>query len=190
VNPSNPQGPFSSPIPDHLAPPNGRFGASASFVYDAFGRRMKKTVSGTVSQFLYDRRNPVQELNSSNQATANLMTGLRIDEIFQRTDSTGARSFLTDMLGSTLDSAGTIQTNYTYQPFGATTVSGSANGNSYDFTGRENDGSGLYFYRARYYHPTFQRFVEQDPISFAGGSSNLYQFALNAPLNWRDPVVS
>ncbi len=29
VKPSSPHGPFSTPIPDHLAPPNGRFGAIA-----------------------------------------------------------------------------------------------------------------------------------------------------------------
>jgi len=37
-----------------------------------------------------------------------------------------------------------------------------------EFTGRENDGTGLYFYRARYYNPTFQRFIAQDPIGFGG----------------------
>jgi RHS repeat-associated protein len=35
-------------------------------------------------------------------------------------------------------------------------------------TGRENDGTGVYFYRARYYSATFQRFIAQDPIGFAG----------------------
>ena len=29
VNPSSPHGPFSTPIPDHFAPPNGRLGAIA-----------------------------------------------------------------------------------------------------------------------------------------------------------------
>jgi RHS repeat-associated protein len=58
-----------------------------------------------------------------------------------------------------------IVTNYTYQPFGATTAAGSANTNSYQFNGRENDATGLYFYRARYYSPTFQRFIAQDPVA-------------------------
>ncbi len=34
----------------------------AGFVYDAFGRRMNKTISRSTSQFLYDGLNPVQEL--------------------------------------------------------------------------------------------------------------------------------
>src|SRR5713226_2976080 len=162
---------------------------AASFVYDAFGRRVKKTISGTTTQYLYDGLNPVQELNSSNVATANLLTGLNIDEFFSRTDSSGARSFLTDMLGSTLavtDSSGTIQTQYTYEPFGNVTLSGAANGNSYQFTGRENDGTGLYFYRARYYSPTFQRFIAQDPAEFAGSGPNLYTYAAADPIDNRD----
>jgi len=151
---------------------------------------MKKTAGGTTTQFLYDGLNPVQELNSSNVATANLLTGLNIDEFFSRTDSSGARSFLTDILGSTLaltDSSGTFQTQYTYEPFGNVTVSGPANGNSYQFTGRENDSAGLYFFRARYYSPTFQRFVSQDPIGFASGDASLYAYVLDRPTDFTDP---
>jgi RHS repeat-associated protein len=149
---------------------------------------MNKTVNGTTTQFLYDGLNPVQELNSSNGVVANLLTGLRVDEYFTRTD-TATSTFLADALGSTaglVGSGGTIATSYTYQPFGATTVGGSANGNSYQFTGRENDGTGLYFYRARYYSPTFQRFIAQDPIGFRGGDRNLYGYVSNGPTNFRD----
>jgi RHS repeat-associated protein len=45
-----------------------------------------------------------------------------------------------------------------YEPFGTTTVIG-ATGNNYDYTGRESDGTGLKYYRARYYHPSLQRFI-------------------------------
>jgi RHS repeat-associated protein len=55
------------------------------------------------------------------------------------------------------------------------------------FTGRENDATGLFYYRARYYSPTLQRFVSQDPISFAGGDSLLYGYAFQNPVNIRDP---
>ncbi len=74
-------------------------GTSASFQYDAFGRRVSKTIGG-MTQYLYDGANPVQEL-SGTTASANLLTG-GLDEYFQRTDLAGARSFLTDALGSTL----------------------------------------------------------------------------------------
>jgi RHS repeat-associated protein len=92
-------------------------------------------------------------------------------------------------LGSTLalsDSAGNTQTQYTYEPFGATTVTGQANGNSFRYTDREDDGTSLYFYRARYYSPKFQRFVSEDPIGFYGGM-NLYSYVGNQPLLLIDP---
>jgi YD repeat-containing protein len=74
---------------------------NGSFAYDAFGRRRSKTVGGTTTQFLYDGLNPVQEL-SGGSPTANLLTGLSIDEYFTRTDASGVRNFLTDALGSTV----------------------------------------------------------------------------------------
>ena len=57
----------------------------------------------------------------------------------------------------------------------------------YQFTGRENDGAGLYFYRARYYSPTFQRFVAQDPLDFRGDDTNLYRYVLDSPVDFIDP---
>lgn len=151
---------------------------------------MSKTISGTTTQFLYDKLNPVQELNGSNGVVANLLTGLRIDEYFTRTAGGTTSTFLADALGSTIGlvsaNNGPLATSDTYQPFGATTVGGAANGNSYEFTGRENDGTGLYFYRARYYSPTFQRFVSQDLIDFAGGDANLYAYVRNAATDSTD----
>jgi len=41
--------------------------------------------------------------------------------------------------------------------------------------------------RARYYHPTLQRFVSEDPIGFAGGF-NLYNYVDNSPPNRVDPL--
>ena len=172
---------------NHLTAISG--GTTASFVYDAFGRRVQKTVNGTSTQFLYDRSNPVQEIQGGT-ASANLLTGLGIDERFQRTDSAGARDYLIDILGSTLaltDSSGTIQTFYTYEPFGNTAMSGAASANPFQFTGRENDGTGSYFYRARYYNPTLSRFVSEDPIGLAGGSTDLYSYVGNSPTNRVDP---
>ena len=163
--------------------------STASFAYDADGRRAQKTIGSTSTQFLYDGSNPVQEIQNG-APSANLITGLGIDEYFQRTDSAGARNYLTDFLGSSLaltDSTGTIQTQYSYDPFGNSATSGQASSNPYQFTGRENDGTGLDYYRARYYSPTFQRFIAQDPIDFLGGI-DLYAYVANDPVNFTDPM--
>jgi RHS repeat-associated protein len=159
-----------------------------------FGRRFTKTVGGTTTQFLYDGYNPVQELGtgSTPPVQANLLTGLNIDEYFTRTDSSGnVSTLLRDALGSTVGLVGsgqTVSTNYAYQPFGATTASGASNGNVYQFTGRESDGTGLYYYRARFYSPTYQRFITQDPVGFRGGDTNLYGYVWEKPTDWSDAV--
>jgi len=167
-------------------------GSTASFQYDPLGRRALKTVNSATTQFLYDGHNPVQELDGSSppNVTANLLTGRRIDEYFTRTDSAGARNFLTDVLGSTIglaDSSGTLQTQYSYDPFGNATVTGAASANPYQFTGRENDGTGLDYYRGRYYSPDQQRFTSQDPLEFGGGDANLYAYVQNEPTLDTDP---
>jgi hypothetical protein len=55
-------------------------------------------------------------------ASVNTITGL-FDEVFARTDASGVHVLTADALGSTLaltDGGGTIQTQYTYEPFGST----------------------------------------------------------------------
>jgi len=86
------------------------------------------------------------------------------------------------------DDAGAVQTSYTYEPFGTTTLTGQANGNPLQYTGRENDGTGLYYYRARYYSPARQRFISEDPLEFYGGDPNLYAYVSNSPMNYTDPA--
>jgi RHS repeat-associated protein len=138
-----------------------------------------------------DGVNPVQETSGAT-VLANILTGLGIDELFTRTDVPAATTshLLPDALGSALalaDSAGAVQTEYTYEPFGKTTVTGASNTNPFQYTGRENDGTGLYYYRARYYHPGLQRFISEDPIEFVGGGINLYAYVANNPVIFSDP---
>jgi RHS repeat-associated protein len=97
---------------------------------------------------------------------------------------------LKDALGSTIalvDSSGNLQTSYTYDPYGGTSVTGTANGNEFQYTGRENEGTGLYFYRARYYSSLLGRFISEDPLGFAGSGANLYAYVFNSPTNLVDP---
>ncbi len=152
--------------------------------YDAFGRR---TLNPAGQNLLYDGGNLVQE-QSGGSVTANLLTGLGIDERFVRTDSSGDHSYLIDGLNSTValtDSNANAAAQYTYDPFGNTTMTG-ASTNVQEFTGRENDGTGLYYYRARYYSPQMGRFISEDPMQFRA-DVNFYSYAGNAPTEFIDP---
>jgi RHS repeat-associated protein len=158
---------------------------NVSLQYDARGRRIQNA-AGT--SFLYDGANAAQNL-SGGVVTANLLSG-GIDENFSRTDASGASAPLTDALGSTValvDSNGNIQTTYSYDPFGNTSAAGSSTTNVVQYTGRENEGNGLYYYRARYYSPVLGRFISEDPLNFNGGSVNLYAYVRNDPTDLVDP---
>jgi RHS repeat-associated protein len=157
---------------------------STSMQYDAFGRRSRNRQN---TSFVFDGVNVVQELFGS-MVSANLFNG-GIDEIFARTDSLGAFTPLKDALGSTIalvDSTGSISTTYSYDPFGNTIVSGASNSNVFQYTGRENEGNGLYFYRARYYSPVLGRFISEDPKGFSAGA-NFYRYADGNPISYSDP---
>ena len=67
----------------------------------------------------------MQELSGTGAVLANLLTGLGIDEPFTRSGGPGTRTLLGDALGSTLalaDDTGAVQTTYTYEPFGTSSV--------------------------------------------------------------------
>lgn len=127
------------------------------------------------------RRSPIH----SSTPTTILSGG--VDQFFVR----GNRSLLTDGIGSTValaDPTGAVTGTYTYEPFGRTTATGDGTTNPYRFAGREDDGAGLYNYRARFYDPGTARFVSEDPTLFASGDSNFYAYAYNSPTNLVDPL--
>lgn len=162
---------------------------TASFQYDPFGRRTQKTINGATSAYLYDGWTPVQEQTGA--TIANLLTGTGVDEYLTRTDGTGRRSVLTDVIGSTIaltDDTGNVVTEYTYDPFGATTATGEASANAFQYTGRENDSAtGLYYYRTRYYSPSLHRFISEDRVDVTPWETNLYAYVGNDPLGFIDP---
>jgi RHS repeat-associated protein len=157
---------------------------SVGLQYDAGGRRIKNA-AGT--SFLYSGPNATQEL-SGTAPTANIWSG-GVDELFQRADGNGTVAPLTDALGSIIglvNSSGSIVTTYSYDPFGNTVVSGATSSNPAQYTGRENEGNGLYYYRARYYSPVLGRFISEDPLGLSAGP-DAYTYTLDNPISFSDP---
>src|SRR5437773_9436694 len=137
---------------------------------------------------LHDGVNPTQEATGA--VVRNLLMGLGVDDsLSYASDSGETRCSVSDALGSTIaltDASGAVVTEYTSEAFGSTTATGGPSENRAQFTGRENDGTGLYYYRARYYHPGLQRFISEDPIGLSG-RGNLYAYVANAPTRFTDP---
>ena len=161
---------------------------SAEFQYDALGRRTASNASGTETGFLYDGTNLRQTIVQA-ISFVNLIGSSIPDEYFLVADSTGSRTILADGLRSTVatvNESGSLTMQHTYEPFGRSLVSGSSDGASIAFTGREDDHTGFLFYRARYYSPSAGRFVSEDPSGFDDGQ-NPYSYASNSPTNFVDP---
>jgi RHS repeat-associated protein len=95
------------------------------------------------------------------------------------------------------DAAGAVFERYRYTPYGERKVlepnftddgdNISDVGNPYTYTGRQLDSeTGLYYYRARYYHAQLGRFVSRDPIGYID-SQDLYIYVRSSPLASTDP---
>jgi RHS repeat-associated protein len=97
-----------------------------------------------------------------------------------------------DHLGSTValtDDSKNITDTVQYAPYGTVTNrTGSTNTPFllHGALGVMSDSNGLAYMRARYYNPRLMRFVNADPIGFAGGM-NAYAFGENNPTGFVDP---
>jgi RHS repeat-associated protein len=100
--------------------------------------------------------------------------------------------YLFDHLGSTLastDGSGATIATYGYDVTGRVVASTGSLANRFTFVGEhgvEDDGVGLYLMGRRHYDAVTGRFVQRDPIGFAGGM-NLYTYAEGRPTTLTDP---
>jgi len=165
-------------------------GTTSTFVYDGDGGRVKK-VEGTKPS-LYIGQLYVCEF--VDYCAKFIWAGDQ--RIAMKQVTSGAVTYFhTDHLGSTsavTNDAGAVNQALTYYPFGETyTSTGSAN-IAYKYTGKEQDnGTGLYFYGARYYHPVLGRFITADtlvPNPRNPKEFNRYTYAANNPLTYTDPT--
>jgi len=182
---------------NHLISAAGSFG-TASYISDAFGRRIAKTVNGVTTKFTWDGDQLLEELDSTHAQLAEYVNGPGIDEPLRMERATVKTYFLQDGLGSIThltDKTGKLIEQYTYDPYGKPSIfdgvgnplTQSAFGNRLLFTGREYDAeTGLYFYRARYYSPAVGRFLQRDPLGYFDGP-NPYTYVKNNPINLTDP---
>jgi len=108
-------------------------------------------------------------------------------------DHLGGASIMTDEDGE-------VVAEYQYYPYGGTyseETSGEDFGNSYKYTGQEEDSEiGLYYYGSRYYNPEVTKFMSRDPAVYDERflemlrdpqSFNTYAYVRNNPIKYIDP---
>jgi RHS repeat-associated protein len=166
-------------------------GTTAQYKYDALGRRIEKNVNGTITRYVYDGPNIVTEYDGAGTATAKYTHNLAVDDPLAVQQGESTYYYHKDGLGSVTDltnSAGSVVKRYRYRGFGEIYSETGTLVQPYTFTARERDPeTGLYYYRARYYDPKAGRFINKDPIGFAGGDANLFRYVQNNPINKIDP---
>jgi len=162
---------------------------SIDYSYDPLSRRISKTVDSTETSYLYDSGQVIIEYDGSGQMIRRYVYGPEIDEPICMKTGTAIYYYHFNALGSVIalsNASGDMAETYAYSPYGKANQASNV-GNPYLFTGRRYDPeTGLYYYRARYYDSGIGRFLQVDPIGYAGGI-NLYGYVLNNPVNWVDP---
>ena len=156
----------------------------ASFSYDAAGRRISKVINGLTTTYVYDGVDIASETTAG--VTTHYIRTLGVDEPLSKiSDAAGVQHYLRDGLGSTIamvDDSGNLISSAVYDVHGNT-----VSGDEFGFTGRENDGTGLMYYRARYYSPEMGRFISRDPLEYSAGDVNFYNYVGNNSANFTDP---
>ena len=166
-------------------------GSTIGYGYDDQGRRVRK---GALA-YLYDGQDIYATYSGAawGQPAQRTLHGPGVDDPLM-TQAGTAKSFLhadgQGSVGVASDTSGNTAWFSFYDAWGGTGPSAAAAGAtipSQQYTGRENDGGGLYYYRARYYDPDNARFTQRDPIGLASGQVNPYAYVGNDPVNFTDP---
>jgi RHS repeat-associated protein len=160
--------------------------------YDAEGRLKRSSVAGTQEVYVTDadNRQVLEYDGNSGQVQRWFTFALGANEVVGRANvAAGTRETLIpgpqgSVIGIVDSSSGAL-TKIGYSPFGESNVAPG----SFGYTGARfhPDNSGIYYFRARNYSPSWGRFLQPDPVGYAAGS-NLYTYLNNDPLNGSDPT--
>ncbi len=159
--------------------------------YDGMGNRLRQNMQTAVTRYIYDNSGPLSRLmavsGDENFAYSFWVYGLGLikdgDGRYHLEDASGNMRFTTSSTGSKASGAN-------YDPFGNIRSSAGILPNFQFNEQHFDEGSGLYYLRARYYDPTTGRFISRDPVQgqlAVPQTLNPYSYAINDPINLSDP---
>jgi RHS repeat-associated protein len=164
-------------------------GATATFVYDGDGNRVKSTINTTTTAFI---GNHTEWDVASSSLTRYYYAGST--RVAMRKNNT-VYYLLSDHLGSTsltTDENGQNPVKQYYLPWGEVRYTDGTLQTKYTYTGQYSNVTdfGLMYYNARYYDPLLSRFISADTIVPRLGNPldwDRYGYTRNNPINYTDP---
>jgi RHS repeat-associated protein len=172
-------------------------GSETSYRYDAFGRRIEKTVADQTTEFIWQGDQVIAESSDRHYQSYVYEPGtfrpLALLE-GQGPDNATPFHYHNDHLGTPQELTshqGEIVWAARYNGYGKLTELRHGDGKRLEqplrFQGQYHDReSGLHYNRHRYYNPETGRYLTADPIKLAGGL-NAYRYVPN-PTGWVDPL--
>jgi len=161
---------------------------------DVYGRRVARKRNGAVTQYwIYDSEGRiVGESNAAGVLTKRFVYASRPHVPDQMITSGVKYALVTDHLGSVRlvvnTATGAVAQRMDYDEFGRVTKDTKPGLQPFGFAGGLYDqDTKLVRFGARDYDPETGRWLSKDPILFAGGDSNLYQYVMADPVNLIDP---
>lgn len=160
---------------------------SATYVYNADGLRLSKTVDGSTTSYVWDVSGGLSNLLSDGSSYYVYgPSGMPLEQITKKTalwihhDQSGSTRLVTTTTGA-------VAATDTYDPYGNIVASTGDQSVTLLYGGQYQDSeSGLYYLRARYYDPSVGAMLTVDPQVATTGSPYLYTF--DNPLNGSDPT--
>lgn len=167
-----------------------------TYAYDAEGRRVSLTIAGQTTAFALDPHGGSLSrilVRTRPNGTKVLSVYAELALLYDVEESTGEVTYYHfDQTGSTIaltNAAGAVTDRIAYTPYGTITARTGTNDTPFLYIGGLGvtvDPNGLHHMRARFYNALLGRFVNADPIGFAGGM-NWYAYSGNNPVLRNDP---
>jgi RHS repeat-associated protein len=169
-------------------------GVASTLSYDPIGRLNHIVTNGTATNFVWDGDDLLVEYDAtSTNVLRRFIHGPGDDNPLiwfegPTMDQTHQQSLIADHQGSIVgvtNAAGALTSSLTYDPYGSTP---SFVGPRFRYTGQiAIPEIGLYYYKARFYDPVAQRFLQTDPIGMKD-DENLYAYVHDDPVDHNDPA--
>ncbi len=188
-------------------------GKAVVFEYDVLGRRLSKTYNGNITRWLWNGNVPLHEwrykekekpkpvinefgelFDDKKEPISNLTTWIFDEDSFQpaaKIDESGMYSIITDYMGTPVEMFNetgqkTWQATFDVQGKIRKIEVGSLSDCPFRYQGQyEDEETGMYYNRFRYYSPEEGAYVNKDPIGVVGGYA-LYSYVKDTN-EWIDP---